>query len=725
MSKKNIQFPFSSFKKISLIILDKSGILYINSKAKKILCFNEKNEKEIHSLLYSCIKKKSKTLQHNCGDKKIIIKLCIENIVIENQQKYCIILEDITQSTKEIKTLNNQVQVFEKIFENLPVGIFLHDYGKLKYANKEAKRIMGTRDKKKYLNYNLLNFLYIEKEKKRAIERIKKIYTEKKMPPTVYHIKNFKNQEKIIILSAFLFYTKEKPLALLVVQDKTDEINKQQLEIEAQLKHQENKILQKQNKIKQKLLEELQIKRDQLLNTINYSEYLFWITDENLKIILFNQPFYAYILKYYGIKVKINMDGRELIAKLNQLNPSVQKERNESIVKLLKEKKIFQYEVVQYDKEINKKRIYKILFHPIFGKNKKIKYIYCYGHEITEKYEFLDQIEKQSVKLNVIIDHSPIYLWSMNKNQEITLFNHNYEKIVEKIYGEKPVIGKKLSRTQYDKEIIKTLEYHYQKAFNGSSENFKLDFNIDNNKTITLDINLFPIIVNNQVIEIAGIATDITAEVEKQKQLELLLQENEMLIKEIHHRIKNNLQVISSMINMQIQKEQDIHIKNVLSDTQNRIYSMGIIHQLLYQNKNYSSINIANTILLLVQNIVYSFNRTDIKINHELEDIILNIHTAIPISLIINEGVTNILKYAFPEDYKEKKEIFIYLKRVKSYIHLIIKDTGIGIQKQNLKQTINKEFVIIRTLSEQINAKLSITSKPNQGTELQFIIPQV
>ncbi len=727
MSKKDIQISPSKFKNTALVIIDKSNIVFVNSKAKKILCIKKNNEKNIHSLLYSIVKKKPDTLKLNCNNKTIVIKLCIENIIMENEEKYCIVFEDITKQTQEVESLNTQVTLFEKIFEKLPVGIFLHDYGKLKYANKAAKQIMGTSDKKKYINYDLLKFLYIPKEKERAIERIKQVYTGKKLPSTVYHIRNFKNEEKIIVLSTLLFNTKDKPLSLLIVQDKTEEINKQQIEIESQLKHQENKILKKQNLIKERLLNELELKRDQLFNTINYSDYLFCIFDENLKLVLFNQTFYSYVLKYYGVKVKTNADGRNLLTMLNKISPSSSEERIKAVTKVLQEKKEYQYEIRNYDVEIKKERIYKILLKPTLDKNKKIKSIYCYGHEITEKYEFLNQIENQSIKLNTIIENSPIYLWSMNANQEITLFNTNYKKIIEKVYVEKPIVGKKISRTKYsyNNEITKSLEYHYQKAFSGSNENFKLDFTIDENKKITLDVNLFPIVVNNKISEIAGVATDITMEIEKQKQLENLLHENEILMKEIHHRIKNNLQVISSMINLQIENEQNTHIKNILRETQNRIHSMSMIHQTLYQNKNYSSINIANIILILAQNILYSFNRTDIEIQPELEDIILDVNTAVPLALIVNECITNVSKYAFPQNYEKEKKLFIQLKRTDHSIKLIIKDTGIGIKQKNIEDITNVGYTIIRALTEQINAKLSVISKENQGTEIQLLIPQI
>jgi len=708
------------FKDIPFLILNKKEIVFINSKAKKILCIANKNKEEIHSILYNNINKKKYETKITCNNKELKL------IHQKNKDHYLVFIEDLTKQKEQEKNIKTQLKLFNDIFENLPVGILLHDYGKLKYVNKEGKRIIGTYDNKKYFNYNILNFLYIDKEKQKAINRIKKVYIEKKLPPTIYHIKDFKNKEKIVELTTLLFFDeKNQPLSLLIVQDKTEELKKQQLEIETQLKIQENKLLKKQNEEKEKLLQELKSTHNQLINTINYSDYLFWITDNKLNIQLFNQAFKEYCLRYYNVKLKGGENTFDLQKIMDEQEPSTATTRQRVLKEILQSKSDYSYEISHFDKTLKKTRIYKITFKPYIDESNTLQNIYCFGHEITEKYEFIQQIESQALKLNTIIQNSPIYLWSLNQNYELVLFNSKYENLIEFLYGEKPVVGKKLSRGKFEKnkDLIETLNYHYEKAFNGSNENFKLNYELENGQKITLDVNLFPIVVNNQIKEIAGIATDITAEIEKQNQLQTLLYENEVLMKEIHHRIKNNLQVISSMLNLQIQNEENTQIQNVLKDTQNRVYSMAIIHQTLYQNKNYSTINVSATILFLIQNILYSFNRTDIEIESDIEEIILDVNTAIPIALIINEAITNVVKYAFPENFTMSKKVFIQLKRKDFSIELSIKDNGIGIDKKMIQQLSNVGFSIIKALAEQINAQLFISSEKNQGTEIKLLIP--
>lgn len=718
---------FKIYKNIPVLILNKDDIVFINDKAKKILKYSSKIKNDLLEKLLFSIKNKTNKLELSVSGKNIYTTFQYEEFSENRKKHYVCFLNENSTSDINVEEIKNKLELYQEIFHNLPIGIIIHDFGKIKYINKYGIKVIEAKNKKQYLNFNILNFLTSERDKQRAIRRIQS--RENLVKPEIYEIQTFQKHKKIVELYSYLFDNIEKEssiIRLLVFIDKTSEIEKQQLEIEAQIKQHENKILKAQNQIKEKLLKELRFKQEQLLNTINNSDYLFWILDTNLNFLIFNHAFYQYCFKYYNFKVSVG-DNLENIYQANETEKQVLLERRKFLSNVIQSKKEITHEIIHYDKDQKKNRIFKVTMKPILGKNKKIEYFYCYGHEITEKYEYIHQIEHQTVKLQEVVEHSPIYLWSMNKNQEITLFNKNYEQLVEKLYGEKPVIGKKLSKGKYaeNKEIVSTLNYHYQKALSGSQENFKLTFDIDDKNKITLDVNVFPIIVNNEIKEVAGIATDITQEIQKQQQLEVLLQENEVLMKEIHHRIKNNLQVISSMINIQLQEENETHTKNILRDTQNRVLSMAMIHQTLYQNKNYSSINISNTILQLIQNVLYSFNQTDMDVQTNIEDIVIDVNTAIPISLLLNEALTNVVKYAFPPHFKKVKKIEITLKRNLEHLLLIIKDNGIGIPEQILENSNSVGFSIIRALSEQMNAELFINSKPNQGTEIKVLIPQL
>ncbi len=729
----------------------KEKYLYVSDSVKKITGYPPKDFYKQHNFLtekvhpddlknYNRISEESKKIQKDSKSKTInnifriknkkgeYIFLEEESFLVKDEKgkaKYFVgIVKDINQVESQKRLLEGQNEVYKEIFDNIPVAIIMYYYGRVRYVNKAAKKILGVGSLKECYDYNLLDLIQTKKEKEKGIKRIKEIYKNKKQPETIFHIKNLKNENKIVTLHSMPIPGQD--LGLMIISDKTEELKKQELELKAKLHIQENILLKKQNQVKQKLLEELTIKRSQLLNTINNSDYLFWITDSNLKIILFNQAFYNYCLKYFNLKITIGMGTEEIIGTANEINKESAESRKNSYKKILTSKET-EYEVRPFNKEKQKHDVYKILLRPILDRNKKMASVYCYGHEITEKYDFINQIEIQSVKLTAIIQNSPIYLWAIDKRLQLTLFNNNYETLIETLYNESPKLNHSLRKMVSDnnKEFVEKINYHYKKAFLGSKENFQVEFIKKDYKKIFLDINLFPIVVNNEVKEVAGIAIDVSEEINKQRQLSQLLEEKEVLMKEIHHRTKNNLQVITSMLNLQVQNTENNEIKQALRDTQNRIYSMALIHQSLYQNKNYSSINISDNITSLVQNILYSFNKSDIAPEFDIEDIILDLNTSVPLSLIINEIITNIAKYAFPQGFKRDKKINISLKRTDHTIYFQAKDNGVGATKDKIENTNSTGFIIITSLAEQIGAELKIHSEINKGTTVSLTIPLI
>ncbi|MEO8414021.1 MAG: tetratricopeptide repeat protein [Ginsengibacter sp.] len=154
--------------------------------------------------------------------------------------------------------------------------------------------------------------------------------------------------------------------------------------------------------------------------------------------------------------------------------------------------------------------------------------------------------------------------------------------------------------------------------------------------------------------------------------------ENELLLKEVHHRVKNNLEVVSSLLALQSAQSDDANTKDAMQESQNRVQSIGIVHQKLYQGTNLGAIEMKDYFLNLSESILDSFG-ADKKVSIEcaMEKLDLDIDTAVPLGLIVNELITNTLKYAFPKGSKGK--VLIKLEKSKDgVLHLEVSDNGVG-----------------------------------------------
>lgn len=226
-----------------------------------------------------------------------------------------------------------------------------------------------------------------------------------------------------------------------------------------------------------------------------------------------------------------------------------------------------------------------------------------------------------------------------------------------------------------------------------------------------------------RAVSIDGISTDVTQRHEAEEKLYKSLQEKEVLLKEIHHRVKNNLYVISGLLNLQSSYVEDETVKNLFYDSQNRIQTMAVIHEQLYQSEDLSEINFADYIKRLVDNLFISYNQHQqgIKSITNLEDCYLNIETAIPAGLLINELITNAFKHAFPDN---KGEITIELKRIEpDLINLKVQDNGQGFPPDlNWKQSPSLGLRLVRLLSRQLDAEITVNSS-GKGTNfcLEFM----
>ncbi|WP_296623204.1 histidine kinase dimerization/phosphoacceptor domain -containing protein [Marivirga sp.] len=194
--------------------------------------------------------------------------------------------------------------------------------------------------------------------------------------------------------------------------------------------------------------------------------------------------------------------------------------------------------------------------------------------------------------------------------------------------------------------------------------------------------------------------------------------ENELLLKEIHHRVKNNLELVKSLISLQSAQIEDPATKEAMMASQNRVQSMGIIHQKLYQGTNLGSIEMKDYFLNLSEGILDTFNAEEkVKIECAMDNLELDVDTAVPIGLIVNELLTNALKYAFPT--KENGIIHISLeKTTDNNLKLKIKDNGVGKVVGIAPKGTGFGSQLVQLLTQQLNGKMQ--EHTNEGTHIEF-----
>jgi two-component sensor histidine kinase len=207
---------------------------------------------------------------------------------------------------------------------------------------------------------------------------------------------------------------------------------------------------------------------------------------------------------------------------------------------------------------------------------------------------------------------------------------------------------------------------------------------------------------------------------QKNRALQNLIDEKNWLLKEVHHRVKNNLQTVLSLLESQSRKLSS-EAMNALQESQNRVYAMSLIHKKLYQSADVASINMEDYLRDLVQHLREGLGGPN-KIRYLLlvDPIDLDVSQAVPIGLIVNEAITNSIKYAFP-NVDETSEIRVKLeKAADDRIILQVHDNGIGIIEPN-KNTQSLGLKLMRGLAEDIEGTFSIASRNGVAVTIEFI----
>lgn len=219
-----------------------------------------------------------------------------------------------------------------------------------------------------------------------------------------------------------------------------------------------------------------------------------------------------------------------------------------------------------------------------------------------------------------------------------------------------------------------------------------------------------------------GIGTGVNMLGEELNHSSVTVREKEQLLKEIHHRVKNNLQIVSSLLSLQSESVEDTRFLNMIRESKNRINSMALVHEMLYKSKDLNKVELKEYIQRLTRSLVSSFSTEKDKVSIQLtidENIFLEIDKMIPVGLILNELISNSFKYAFTKS--ENNEIKILLVRAGDLLKLEMSDNGKGLDESKSKST-SLGLQLIRMLSEQLNG--TCIFRNDNGAKFELIFSQ-
>jgi PAS domain S-box-containing protein len=347
--------------------------------------------------------------------------------------------------------------------------------------------------------------------------------------------------------------------------------------------------------------------------------------------------------------------------------------------------------------------------------------------QITRFEEYRKEVQVQSKveqKYRHYIENALDIVTVIDKNGFIKYESPSIEKMLG--YQPNELIGKNVFDFLHPDERDYLFKIFKEKIIeHNSSVTLELRFLRRNGTWAILSVSGRNLLHNELVDGIVLNSRDISELKESQVKLSQLLDEKKVLIREIHHRVKNNFQSVSSMLFLQASMLTDESLKEILNVSRNRVHSLAIIHEKLQDSDDVSNVNLRTYFQRLLENIEKSYQSQNqkIKINFNMpEDIVLPVNQSVQVGLIFNEIISNVFKYAFPDN--REGVITINFERSKGMHCLMVKDNGIGLPSDfDISQSNRLGLKLIELISKQLNGQFSFTSK--EGTEFNLTFPQV
>jgi two-component sensor histidine kinase len=235
-----------------------------------------------------------------------------------------------------------------------------------------------------------------------------------------------------------------------------------------------------------------------------------------------------------------------------------------------------------------------------------------------------------------------------------------------------------------------------------------------------MEIRKVPIYRDHEVVQVMTILRDRSKEREVEDLKQKNAEQKEIMLREIHHRVKNNLAIVISLLNLQLRNNSDQELRRIIRDIEMRIRSMALIHEHLYRSDNLDRIPLASYLESLATIITGTFSGHRVNLVTALDATDVSIETALPLGLIANELLTNAFKYAFPRQQDGEIQIRLHEETLGVFV-LTIKDNGVGLPESfSLESEKSLGMFIVKLLVEQLDAEIDINRFNGTTFQVRF-----
>ena len=466
------------------------------------------------------------------------------------------------------------------------------------------------------------------------------------------------------------------------------------------------------NALERKRSEEaLRESEQQYHSTIDSMGNAIHVVDSNLRIIFFNKFLEKWVR---GIGLTTDVVGRNIFEAFPFLPDRIRDEYDQvfSTGKTLITEETTLIEGRKFVTDTRK--------IPVFEEG-KVQRVVTVVDDITERKKSEDKLRESEEKFRGIAERNFDAIFELDSEGHVLYISPAVQRITG--YAPDEICGKWVMNFIHEERKREFGHVLANLAKGETIEGLQMEVKGKNGSLVIIEFNASPVIKDGKVIGVQGVVRDITERKRAEERIRTSLREKEVLLREIHHRVKNNLQVVSSLLNLQSEHIKDTLYTEMLKESQNRIRTMSLIHEKLYQSENVADIDFTEYIQSLVNGLLRSYKAERVTVTVDVGDVSLNMDAAIPCGLIINELVSNSLKHAFPD--KRTGEIVVTLYADRGFNTLVIRDNGIGIPDSvDFRDTDTLGLDLVITLAEE-QLKGTITLDKRGGTLFKITFPQV